>query len=279
MQVQTKTLTEEQNITDRSELGNLSIKDIFFKYVRFLPVFVLSLALTLFAAWIYLRYATHIYRSTGTLWIKNDKQDAGLDDQKLDQLALNTGIQNIQNEIEVLKSKPLMERVVNALNLQVNYQAVGKIKWPDIYKQTPFLLQIFELADSSKAFGLNIKFLNDSVFNINNEKPNFSFGQLFRNRNGVFRLNRNSYSSPGKEYMITWQPTDQVAAGFAGMVQVSPKAGTDILTIAIETPNNGKSADIVNQLMTEYGEMTKEDKNAEAALTLVFVDRSLRSVQ
>src|SRR5678816_2849190 len=163
MQVQMKTVTEEQNIPDRSELGNLSIKDMFFKYVRFLPVFLLSLALTLFGAWIYLRYATPIYRAAGSLRIKNDKQSGG-GDQKLDQLALNTGIQNIQNEIEVLKSKPLMRHVVEALDLQINYNAVGKIKSPDIYKQGPFLLQIFELTDSTRAFSLNVKFLNDSIF-------------------------------------------------------------------------------------------------------------------
>jgi len=276
--VQTKTVTEEQFIGDRSELGNLGVKDLFFKYIRFLPVFLLSLALTLFGAWIYLRYATPIYRAAGSLRIKNDKQSGG-GDQKLDQLALNTGIQNIQNEIEVLKSKPLMRHVVEALDLQINYNAVGKIKSPDIYKQGPFLLQIFELTDSTRAFSLNVKFLNDSIFTVNNDKTKFTFGQLFKNRRGIFRLNRNSYSSPGREYAIAWQPTEQTAAGFAAVTQVSPKNGTDILTIAIETTNPQKSADIINQLMAEYGEMTKEDKSAEAALTLLFVDRSLKSVQ
>jgi uncharacterized protein involved in exopolysaccharide biosynthesis len=47
----------------------------------------------------------------------------------------------------------------------------------------------------------------------------------------------------------------------------------------VETTNPLKSSDIVNQLMLEYGEMTKEDKNEEAALTLAFVDTSLKSVQ
>ena len=274
----TKTI-EEQTVVDRSELGNLSIKDLFFKYIRFLPVFLLSLALTLFGSWLYLRYATPIYRSGGTLRIKNDKQSGNTDDQKLAQLALNTDIQNIDNEIEVLKSKPLMERVVDALNLQVNYNAVGKIKSPDIYTQGPFLLQIFELYDSSKSFALDIKFSSDSVFKIDNERENFRLGELLKNKYGVFRLNKNSYSSPGKEYTVSWQPTEQITAQLVSVIQVTPKSGTDILTISIETTSSQKSADIVNQLMTEYGEMTKEDKNAEAALTLVFVDNSLKSIQ
>lgn len=275
----TKTIEEQQSVVDRSELGNLSIKDLFFKYIRFLPVFLLSLALTLFGAWLYLRYATPIYRSSGTLRIKNDKQQGNSDDQKLAQLALNSDIQNIENEIEVLKSKPLMERVVDALNLQVGYNAVGKIKSPDIYKQCPFLLQIFELYDSSKSFDLDIKFSKDSIFKINDEKENFRLGELFKNRFGVFRLNKNKYNSPGKEYLVTWRPTELITAQLVGAIQVTPKSGTDIVIITTETTSAQKSADIVNQLMTEYGEMTKEDKSAEAALTLVFVDNSLKSVQ
>ncbi|MFI5187689.1 MAG: GumC family protein, partial [Chitinophagales bacterium] len=273
-------IKEQQSIREKAELGNLSVKDLFFKYIRFLPVFLLSLAVTLFAAWIYLRYATPIFRASGTLEIKEDKQSGGgTDDPRLNQLVLNTETQNIQNEIEVLKSKPLMERVVNALNLQVNYKAIGKIKSPDIYKQGPLLLQVFDLSDSSRPFTLDVKFLNDTIFTINDEKRNFSFGELFKNEYGVFRLNKNSYSSPGKEYMISWQPTGNITAALAGIVQVTPIAGTDILNISIETTNSHKSSDIINQLMVEYGEMTKEDKNAEAALTLIFVDTSLKSVQ
>ena len=65
----------------------------------------------------------------------------------------------------------------------------------------------------------------------------------------------------------------------ANVIQIAPISGTDILNISIETTNSQKSADIVNQLMIEYGEMTKEDKSEEAALTLAFVDTSLKSVQ
>ena len=279
MQVQTKTVTEEQNIPDRSELGNLSIKDLFFKYVRFLPIFLLCLAFALFGAWIYLRYATPIYRASGTIEIKNDEQSGTMGDPRFNQLAFNPGTDNIQNEIEVLRSKPLMDRVVNALNLQLDYKAVGKIKSPDIYKQGPFLLQIFELYDSSKSFTLDIKFLNDTVFKIDEEKENFRIGELFKNTHGVFRLNKNLYSSPGKEYTVSWRPTNRATSIFTGDIQVSPKPGTDILSIGIETTNADKSADIVNRLMIEYGEMTKEDKSEEAALTLAFVDTSLKSVQ
>ena len=55
---------------------------------------------------------------------------------------------NIQNEIEVLKSRPLMERVVNKLNLRANYFVVGRIRTDNIYTNAPFRLEIKELYDS-----------------------------------------------------------------------------------------------------------------------------------
>jgi capsular exopolysaccharide synthesis family protein len=277
--VPSTTVIEEQYTTDKTELGSLGVKDLLFKYIRFLPVFILSLALALFGSYVYLRYATPIYRASGSLRIKNEKQSGGSNDERLNQLALNSGIQNIQNEIEVLKSKPLVERVVNALNLQVSYNAIGKIKSPNIYKQGPFLLQIFQLTDSSKPFSLNIRFLNNNSFTINGENGTFSFGELFRNGFGVFRLNKNSYGSIGKEYTISWAPTPQVTSELAANIQITPKTGTDILVISLERTNPQMASDIINQLMIEYGELTKEDKSAEASLVLQFVDKSLRSVQ
>jgi tyrosine-protein kinase Etk/Wzc len=140
-------------------------------------------------------------------------------------------------------------------------------------------LQIFELRDSSRAFTLHIKFVTDSIFKIDNEVGDFTVGQLFKNSHGVFRLNKNSYSSPGKEYTVSWRPTSWITSTYTDDIQVVPTAGTDILSLSIETTNPQKSVDIINQLMIEYGEMTKEDKSEEAALTLAFVDTSLKSVQ
>ena len=248
--MQPTTIIEDQYINYKNELGNLGVKDLFFKYIRFLPVFILSLALALFGSYVYLRYATPYYRASGTLMIKNDKQSGGSrgGDERLNQLVMNDGTQNIQNEIEVLKSKPLMERVVNTLSLQIGYYAVGKIKSPNIYKQAPFLLQIFELNDSLRPFSLNIKFVNSNSFTVNDERTHYSFGQLFKNNFGVFSLGRNNYGAVGREYIVSWQPTQQVTASLASKIQVTPKVGTGILIATLETTNPIMSSDIINQL-------------------------------
>ncbi|HVZ57444.1 MAG TPA: Wzz/FepE/Etk N-terminal domain-containing protein, partial [Chitinophagaceae bacterium] len=126
---------EEQLQTEKSELNSLSVKDLFFKYIRFIPWFIISVALALLVAYTYLRYATPIYSSSGTILIKTDEPTSS--DQKLEQLFMNDQTQNIQNEMEVLRSRSLMERVVRDLHLETSYMAKGSIRSSNVYKQVP----------------------------------------------------------------------------------------------------------------------------------------------
>src|SRR5881392_3663084 len=105
-------MEEQQQIinSNKSELWNLSLKDLFYKYVRFLPLFLLSVAIALFLAFAYLRYTTRVYSATGSMMIKSEQAPAR--SEKVDEILLGGNhTENIQNEIEVLKSRPLMERV------------------------------------------------------------------------------------------------------------------------------------------------------------------------
>jgi capsular exopolysaccharide synthesis family protein len=265
---------EEQVNSHKSELWSLSLRDLFYKYVRFLPVFILSVALALFAAYAYLRYATPIYSVGGTMYIKSDKQ--GTRSDKFEDIFVNDKALNIQSEIEILKSKPLMERVVNRLGLQFNYFAKGKIKTPNIYKQGPFLVTALQLSDSSRPFTLNIHFLNTQEFTVNDSEKEFLFGQVFRNSYGVFRLDRNPSAGISKEYSVEWKPSYIMAAGLAGSIQVNPKTlGTGIISISMQTENAQMGADVVNQLMEEYKLYSIEEKKSSSDSILHFIDGRL----
>ncbi len=280
------TSTQDQINSNKSELWGLNLKDLFYKYLRFLPVFLLSVAIALLLAFIYLRYSTRIYSATGTMLIKSEQRSAS-NDKVEDILLGGNRTQNIQNEIELLKSRPLMERVVKRLGLQFTYIAKGKVKDFNVYREGPFLIDAFELADSSKGFTLNIKFVSSQKFTVNSEGQQFSFGQLFQNKYGVFRLNNINPASSGSEYTVTWQPSDNVAGSLLGGLSVQPKTpGTGILTINFQSTNSQMAADIVNHLMVEYDSITVEQNNYSTDQILGFItgrlqilDRELDTLQ
>lgn len=264
------------NVSHKSELWSLSLRDLFYKYVRFLPIIILSVALALFAAYAYLRYATPIYSVTGTILIKSEK-DGGRSD-KFEDIFVNDKALNIQSEIEVLKSKPLMQRVVRKLNLEVSYFSKGKIKSSNIYRQGPFLVEFLQLADSARHFVLKIKFGENNQFKVNDDKQVVTFGQVFRNNDGVFRLVRNRKDNIPitGEYQVTWQSTAAAAGALAGGVQVNTKTlGTGILNITMQTANPLMGADVVNMLMDEYAMYTIEEKNKTSDQILSFIEGRL----
>lgn len=264
----------EGHQSGQKDQGNLSIIDLFYKYIRFLPVFLISVAVCLLASYLYLRYTTPIYRVGGTLTFKMDEPQQS--SQKLETIIEAKKVSDIQSEIEILKSRPLMEQVVDSAGLQVSYFAVGKIKSLNIYKSCPFRLEIFELSDSSKSFSINVQFVNDSSYRINNEKNTFTFGQLFKNAFGVFRLNRIPVLPAGKEYNIFWNPTPVQAAAYAPMIRVAPKiAGSSIYNIQIDYTNATLGADIINHLMQQYKYASIEDKNVTIKQRLDYINKQL----
>jgi capsular exopolysaccharide synthesis family protein len=274
----------EGNQTGNKDLGTLSIKDLFFKYVRFLPVFLVSVALCLLGAYLYLRYTTPIYRVTGTLTFKQEEQNRV---GKFEDIFTAKNVSDVQAEIEILKSQALMERVVDSVQLQTGYFAVGKIKTLNIYTDCPFRFNIIKLTDSFSSFKMNFTFPTENEFRVNKEPGKYKFGDVFGNSYGLFSISKLYNGVKGKEFNVEWKSTTERAANYAPIVRVAPKiAGTNIYNIQIDYENSALAADIINNLMVRYKDASIDDKNATIKQRLdyiigqlVRIERDLDSIE
>jgi capsular exopolysaccharide synthesis family protein len=262
----------------RSDQASFNIKEFIFKYLRFLPLFILSVLLSLAVAFLYLRYTTPIYRATGSLILSDQKPGSGGNgDDKFQELFGNDRSKNIQNEIEYIKSVPMMERVVKSLNLNFDYRAKGKIKEASVYKAAPFYVETLQLKDSS-TFMLPIRFTSANNFKVGSIDGTFTFGQTFSTPNGSFQLEKIGEAEPNTDYNITWRPSAQAASQLLEGLVVAPKTGGSILVLSLETESAQLCADVINQLMVEYQKGTIEDKNATTRQMIDFIDGRLRLV-
>ncbi|MFT3676148.1 MAG: polysaccharide biosynthesis tyrosine autokinase [Chitinophagaceae bacterium] len=260
---------------ERPEAASLSFKELFYKYIRFLPYFILSVALALLVAFAYLRYTERIYSASGSLQIKN-QQNNQRSDKVEDLLSGNNRTQNIQSEMEVIKSRPVMARVVNRLGLQYDVIAIGRIRDRNVYGQPPFSIITYSITDSSRAFQIKVKYLGKGRFRINNNENAVNSGEEFALPSGRFALLEIAAPLNGAEFEINWRPTEWVARSFAGQIRVQPKSsGTGILTINMEANNPKLAADIVNSLMVQYDSLTIEQKNYSTDQKLKFIDDRL----
>lgn len=267
---------EEQVVTKktRADHSSLNIKEIFFKYIRFLPLYIICVALALLGAYVYLRYSTEFYRSTGQMLIRDEKSGPNVSD-RFEEAINASSRKNIQTEIEILQSRPLMERAVERLQLNFNYFSIGKIKELNVYNISPFRIEPVFLKDSSRSFVLNMKFSGQQSFSVNGSAP-VRFGQEFNLPAGRFRAVRLDNGQVAEEYKVVYNPTPAQAAMLLGGLVVVPKQTSGILTISLESTNPHLSADVINALMKEYDEMTIEEKNASTQKSLAFIDENLR---
>ncbi len=104
------------------------ISQLWFKYFPYWPLFLIFLILSVIGAKYKLSHTTPLYQATATILIKDEKK--GLDDNKLIQEMNQLSAKKIiENEIEVLKSRELMDEVVKNLHLYVRvYEKDEKIK-------------------------------------------------------------------------------------------------------------------------------------------------------
>ncbi|MGE5457791.1 MAG: GumC family protein, partial [Methanococcaceae archaeon] len=260
----------------KAELTNLNIKELFFKYVRFLPLFIISIALALVGAFIYLRYATEIYRSTGSMLIQSEKESPNTD--KLEQVMMTDRIKNVETEIEILKSRPLVQRVVKELGLNFNYSVQGNIKEFNVYKFSPYRVEALQINDSNSGFTLNFHFKDQKMFLVNEDNRRYTFNQEFTNKYGTFRLVKVGSTNINSESKVVWNPSVVQASIIISSLEVIPKQNTGMVTISMESTNPDLASDVINKLMVEYGKANIEDKNTTTNQQIEFIDREIRQV-
>ncbi|WP_300598787.1 tyrosine-protein kinase [Niabella sp.] len=267
-----------QSIEKREMSSNLSARELLYKYIRFLPLVIFSLVLAFAVAWLYLRYTQEQYSSIGNMLITTEESKG---DKVEDLIAGKSKTTNLLNEIEVLKSRPLLTRVVRSLGLQIGYIKKGNVKNMNAYKRASFAFVPVQLVDSASSFSVNIDFVNANQFRIDKKNTLYNFDQLFQTRNGVFKLVKDGgQPESGAEFTVTYSHEDVVAAGMIRDLNVQPKmANTGILLVEYHSPNPYLSADVVNTLMKEYTIWKVEQGNTSMDLTIDFINNRLGIVQ
>ena len=124
----------------------VNIQEIFFRYLIHWPWFVVSVIICVACAWGYLRLTTPVYNITATVLIKDEKKGGSASmSSELEKMGLDgfvSSSNNVDNEIEVLRSKSLAREVVNNLGLFVTYIDEDEFPSKELYHASPLLVSL-----------------------------------------------------------------------------------------------------------------------------------------
>ena len=115
-------------ITGKSDQGEL-IKNEVRKYLRYWIWFLVGIIIALSVAFIYLRYTTNVFKTTSKIQILNKNKGIEMPSSAF---IFNRSTINLENEIEVIKSLRISERVVRNLDLTMAFYEEGNVRTTEI---------------------------------------------------------------------------------------------------------------------------------------------------
>ena len=259
-----------------------SVIQVLLTYFPYWPLFLIFLVISIGGALIYLRYTSPRYEANATIIIKDEKK--GSDDSKLmESLNLVNSKKIIENEIEVLQSRSLMGSVVKRLHLYAPISQEGKLKAILAYQISPLLIEISN-TDSLQPFqkiDLQIDEKNNSV--LLNKTFKGSINEWLKTPYGTLKFIHNDKYTPGvlnnKPYYFSLVPVERMAALMLLNLKVTASSKlSSVINLSYREESPVLAEDVLNQLITAYGEAALNEKNNLAKNALVSIEDRLSIV-
>lgn len=269
------TFTKEP-IDVRAELG---------KYLRHWPWFILSILIFLVGANIYLRYTPFSYLTTASILIKDDTNSSISQLAMFQDLGLGDRLSvNLENEIEILRSRNLIDRVVRQLELNIQYFSDGRVKSEELYTTIPFRLEVLTPdEDWPKTIpDLHITPLSLTEFHIALEGSegktqefgeNFTFGELEYKMTVTDKLIKN------RTTRVSINSISQTIEKYRTHLQVSILGKlSSIIGISLISSVPDKSRAVIDELIYQFNLDEIEDRSIISKNTADFIDDRLQIV-
>lgn len=282
--------SNDQVFAEEESGGGIQIMEILWLVLRNLHWLVLCAAIGGLYSYYKVRGEQRLYSSGASIMIKTNA-DVGTDSDRasslVNQLTGSVTISSINNEIMILKSRTLMERVVRDLGINQNYSSISKMahRRNDLYKTTPVLLDLLDAGDAMSIV-LKIKPINDSEVEISG----FADGQQLVVKTGdtvispvgrIVATFTQFYNSGYNDQVIDFRRSSvaSVANGYRGRVNVTrddPK--NTILRLSLTDTSPMRAADILNTLITVYNDDAVADQERILDYSYEFINERIANL-
>lgn len=294
-----------QSINKNTEEQNFDIKNLIYIFLSNWYLFAGCAILALIIGFTINRYSTNVYQVSGTVLVKEDKNS-------FDPTAIMAGssfssMQNIGNEMAILKSYSLTERVVKSMDIEVGYFEKGRIATKEMYKNSPFIVEFDRTVPQTVGLVYEISILEGNRMELKAKSDfyktydfiicqpitslvmdietsgEYDEGEWIDNGYNRMRIVFNDRFDEERDksrkmmFVINDYPT---LVRQMSSFSVNPlNKQSSIASIVTTGYNKLKIVDFTNALMTEYVNRGLEKKNQVSENTINFIDKELSGIQ
>ena len=284
----------KNNVPPQQLEEEVNIQELLFRYLIHWPWFVASVLFCVVCAFAYLKVATPVYNVSATVLIKDDKKGGSANmASELEKMGLGgmvASASNVDNEVEVLKSKSLALEVVEQLNLYVSYRNEDGWLSKEMYRTSPVLVSLTpqEANQLPKAMKVKMNLLASGKMDVEIEVGEKKYKKhldklpaVFPTDEGTVAFLMNSDTLVGKwgkiqHIMATIGKPMAVAKGYSSALSIAPTSKTtSVVNISIKNSSTQRGKDFINKLIEVYNINTNNDKNEVAQKTAEFIDERI----
>lgn len=276
----------------------VNIQELLFRYLIHWPWFVISIIICIACAWGYLRLTTPIYNISATVLIKDEKKGGGAsmssDLEKMGLEGFVSSSSNVDNEIEVLRSKSLAREVVNNLGLFVTYMDEDEFPSKELYHTSPVLVSLTH-QEADKLPGrmeINMILQPTGALGVQITVGEKEYRKQFDKLPAVFPTDEDTVAffanndtlsavcpeNITKERHITAfiNRPFSVLKEYVNSLSIAPTSKTtSVVVISLENTNTRRGRDYINKLLEMYNINANNDKNEVAQKTAEFIDERI----
>ncbi|MCX6278700.1 MAG: polysaccharide biosynthesis tyrosine autokinase [Bacteroidetes bacterium] len=267
--------------------GGIDFKRVLNKYLKNWYLFAIALIIAYLFAMIQNRYVVPIY-SLSTSVLIEDKSNKSVLDQRgsfsADPLFLNSKL--IDNQIAILKSFSQVKLIIEHLDFNISYYAMGKYTWEEIYKQSPFFVRFDEKHKQLKSQRFDLKFVANDKFQIWAENvasfkdpKAYRFNEQIEGNGFSFSIQLKDSIQPqdyfGQVYGFLINDLNQLTSQYRKKTNITSDNGTSVIVISSSGPSKEKEKDYLNELTRIFLTTNLEKKNRILTSTIEFINSQL----
>lgn len=280
--------TDKKNTSSANQ--DIDIKQILEQYLYYWKWFVVAVIVTLCLAFVYLKFASPQYKVDAKILLeKEDKATGEL--SGLAELSTLTGGSGqsafVLDQIDVLKSRRLLRKVIERNNLQNTFYLKDNIKETEVLESdSPIKIVSASLKKGKDIGAFNIEILSSNTFSINEKGgvslENQQFGKTIQTDLGTLVITPNKDLSKyvGTDVFVVVQSIDRTIDQLQKLVQISPNTEKQsyIINFSITGPVIEKSKIILNSLIDQYNQDVSDDNNKVTQATSKFINSRLELI-
>lgn len=279
----TDILAEKLDFTYKKEEGPSDVRGLIALCLNYWYVFALSIIACLVAGFVYIQYSPNQWGIASKVIVEDDHNSPGkslTNGMNSDLASLFDVKSNADNEVKILKSTSLLNRVVTQLNLNVHVYDNNSLRGFEMYGDAPFTATVTFTKKEIKPIKYKIKILDNNRFTLvggtENADITGEFGKPVTLKQYTVTLNKTTKFKPSGDYKLKIQSVKQAQNDLATSLNagLDDKQATVInLQLSYEDPDQGEL--ILQTLMQMYLQSNLANKIRKADSTMKFIDTRL----